>query len=132
VKLFDGFMAGHQEQADACLQQLKQWQDFAKYSPPYRRGASHFYWLNTGLQNQSVLYRVAVGGDESSATVVLDPNALSDDGTVSVGALAISKCLAFFGKGGTLIAYGKSQSGSDWRTIKCLKIEDVKILLFLC
>ena len=45
-------MSKHEEKSQECLEKLKQWQDYAKYSSPYKRGDVYFYWKNTGLQNQ--------------------------------------------------------------------------------
>lgn len=47
---------------------------------PYKRGDRWYYSHNTGLQAQNVLYsQKSLEGD---ATVLLDPNTLSTDGTV--------------------------------------------------
>ena len=71
------------------------------------RVADRVFWLhNDGLQNQSVLYVRDDGGD---ARVLLDANALSEDGTVSLGALRVRD-------DGRMLAYSISESGSDWRT----------------
>jgi len=57
----------------------------------------------------SVLYTQKSLGD--SASIFLDPNTFSEDGTVSLGTSA-------FSEDGELFAYTISQSGSDWQTIK--------------
>lgn len=57
---------------------------------------------------------------DSEAEILLDPNTLSDDGTVSLNSLAISEDAKY-------LAYGLSSSGSDWVTIKVMKIEDKKV-----
>lgn len=56
---------------------------------------------------------------DSDADVLLDPNALSEDGTVALTAAEISR-------DGKYLAYGLSSSGSDWVTIKVMRIADKK------
>jgi len=88
--------------------------DYPKYSCPRRVGDHYFYSHNSGLQNQSVMYiQDSVDGEPR---VFLDPNKLSDDGTIALSGRA-------FSDDGTLFAYGLSQSGSDWIKIK---FKDVK------
>ncbi|CAN1127519.1 Prolyl endopeptidase [Linum perenne] len=92
--------------------------DHPRYDAPFKRGDNYFYFHNTGLQAQSVLY--VQDGLEGEAEVLLDPNALSDDGTVALTKLAVSE-------DGKYMAYGLSSSGSDWVTIKLMQIEDKRV-----
>jgi prolyl oligopeptidase len=118
VNHFDSFMSTRKSEAEHVLDILKRGQDFPKYSVPFRRGNGVYYWKNSGLQNQSVLYRTkSVDDAEDRATVVLDPNALSAEGIVSISVLE-------FSDDGKLIAYGRSDAGSDWQTIHCLRVDD--------
>lgn len=84
---------------------LTQLWDYEKYGIPQREGNRYFFFKNDGLQNQSVLY--VTDSLEAEARVLLDPNQLSEDGTVALSAYAISE-------DGNLLAYGLSASGSDW------------------
>ena len=92
---------------------LKDLWNYERFGIPIKRGASYFFSHNDGLQNQSILYR-----SESLAAdrvAVLNPNQLSNDGTVSLAGYAASK-------DGRYLAYGLADGGSDWRT---WKIRDV-------
>ena len=52
-------------------------------SPNANQPTSYVYSHNTGLQAQSVMYTVASSGGDEKPVVLLDPNKLSEDGTVS-------------------------------------------------
>lgn len=93
-------------QREAVKQRLTQLWDYEKYSIPFQRGECYFYFKNDGLQNQSVLYTLNALGDEPRE--LLDPNKLSEDGTIALSGLAISD-------DGKWMAYGLSSSGSDWQ-----------------
>ncbi|WP_406666728.1 prolyl oligopeptidase family protein [Gallaecimonas sp. GXIMD1310] len=80
--------------------------NYEKFSAPFKRGESVFYFRNNGLQSQSVLY--VQNGEQAPARVLLDPNKLSADGTVALSGIAVSR-------DGKVLAYGTSQSGSDWQ-----------------
>ena len=52
--------------------------------------ARWYYEYNSGLQNQSVLYSSLNASLDGSATAVLDPNALSGNGSISVSGYTFS------------------------------------------
>ena len=76
-----------------------------RYGTPFREGGHYFFSKNDGLQNQSVLY--ITDSLEGEARILLDPNQLSEDGTVALGDYEISP-------DGKLMTYSTSASGSDW------------------
>ena len=88
--------------------------NYEKFGIPFKKGSRYFYFKNDGLQNQSVLYTLDSLDDEPQ--VLLDPNKLSEDGTVALSGLAISD-------DGNLMAYGLSTGGSDWIEYKVRNIE---------
>lgn len=88
--------------------------NYEKISAPYRKGDYYFYSKNNGLQNQSVIYYKK--GLDAEEKVFLDPNKLSEDGTVSLGGL-------YFSNDYKHAAYTISRSGSDWNEIYVMDIE---------
>jgi prolyl oligopeptidase len=95
-------------------QRLTKLWDYEKYGIPFKEGERYFYFKNDGLQNQSVLYTLKTLDDQPK--VLLDPNKLSEDGTIALAGLSISE-------DGKLLAYGLSSSGSDWQEWKVRDIE---------
>ncbi|MFM9266142.1 prolyl oligopeptidase family protein [Tychonema sp. BBK16] len=95
-------------------QRLTQLWDYEKYGIPFKEGERYFYYKNNGLQNQSILYTLT--SLDSEPKVLIDPNTLSEDGTVALGSIAISE-------DGKLMAYGLSTSGSDWQEWKVRDVE---------
>jgi prolyl oligopeptidase len=84
----------------------KMW-NYEKYSAPFREGGYTYFLKNSGLQNQSVIWRQK---DEGDPEIFLDPNTFSPDGTISLGEFE-------FTRDGSMIAYSISEGGSDWRKI---------------
>jgi prolyl oligopeptidase len=99
---------------DALRQRLTQLWNHERYGVPTRRGGRYFFTRNDGLQNQNVLYRLETLGGEPQ--LVLDPNALSPDGTVALSEMSVSE-------DGKLLAYGLSSGGSDWQEWKVREVE---------
>ena len=90
-------------------QRLTELWNFERYGLPRQYGKTYFYTYNNGLQNQNVLY-TASSIDEAGLTtqkLLLDPNLLSQDGTVALSGYVPSD-------DGKYLAYGVAESGSDW------------------
>jgi len=87
--------------------------NYEKFGAPAKHGKTYVYTHNTGLQNQSVLY--ATPSLKEKGRVLLDPNALSPDGTVSLGGTV-------FTDDGRLMAYSLSKGGAD---LNVWKVRDV-------
>ena len=88
--------------------------DYPKYGVPFKKGDRYFYFKNDGMQNQSVLYVQETLDAEPQ--VLLDPNKLSDDGTVAFAGMDVSK-------DGKYLAYAIARGGSDWNEIKVMEID---------
>ncbi|MEZ4240844.1 MAG: prolyl oligopeptidase family serine peptidase [Myxococcota bacterium] len=99
---------------DRIAARLREVFDFERFGAPFRRGEQIFWLHNTGLQPHSVLFRKR--DPQAEPEVVLDPNTLSDDGTVGLSSLAISR-------DGRWLAYGVSDGGSDWSTLRIRDLE---------
>ncbi|MEA5448841.1 prolyl oligopeptidase family serine peptidase [Leptolyngbya sp. CCNP1308] len=93
---------------------LTQIWNYERYSTPFKRGGRYFYFKNDGLQNQSVLYTLP--SLEAEPRLLLDPNTLSEDGTVSLSGMEVSE-------NGAYMAYGLSSAGSDWVEWRVRNIE---------
>ncbi len=99
-------------------QRLEELWDYEKFGAPFNEGAYTYFFRNSGLQNQSVLYRQKGDGEPE---VFLDPNTFSEDGTTSLGGWN-------FTKDGSLLAYSISEAGSDWRKILVMDTETKELI----
>jgi prolyl oligopeptidase len=95
-------------QRTAIHDRLTELWNYPRHGVPQKEGGRYFYTENSGLQNQSVLY--VQDNPRSPARVLLDPNVLSADGTVSLAWWEPSPS-------GRLLGYSVSDGGSDWREI---------------
>ncbi len=107
-KLTNAFLAQIPERAKIKERLTKLW-NYEKYSAPFKENKRYFFYKNDGLQNQSVLY--TADSLEGAPRVLLDPNTLSQNGTVALSGTAISN-------DGNLMAYSLSSAGSDWQEWK--------------
>ncbi len=105
-KITFAFLEGIAAREPLKARLTKLW-DYEKFGVPWRDGGRYFLTRNSGLQNQSVLYTLS--SLDAEPQVLLDPNALSKDGTVALAGLSISD-------DGSKMAYALSDAGSDWIT----------------
>ncbi|MCL2285604.1 MAG: prolyl oligopeptidase family serine peptidase [Firmicutes bacterium] len=109
---FESYVSGHEVREQLRTRLTDLWHYNKAGLPSYHAG--YYYTLrNDGLQNQHVLYRSANLHDIGE--VVIDPNELSEDGTVAMMDYVISPK-------GNYMAYSLSKSGSDWQTIRVLDL----------
>ncbi len=98
---------------DAIRNRLTALNNYAKTGLPWKgKDGLYYHSANDGLRNQSVIYR-GTTPLAADAEVFLDPNKLSDDGTVALTGL-------FQSHDGKYTAYTISRSGSDWTEIYVL------------
>lgn len=93
--------------------------NYPRYSVPFHEGDYYFFSKNNGIQNQSVLY--IQDALHSEPRVFLDPNKLSEDGTVALGSYSVSKDGKYF-------AYSISKAGSDWSEINVKETKTGNVL----
>ena len=98
---------------DQIRQRLEQLWNTERYGIPFKEGSRYFLTHNDGLQNQNVLY--TLDALDAERKLLLDPNKLSEGGTVSAGNYSVSP-------DGRYLAYSLSDGGSDWKTFKVREI----------
>lgn len=119
------WIAGQNEVSDKYFQdalgrewlekRLTELWDYNKYGLPRQVAGRLFYSKKTGLQNQAILYWREDKPD-AEPKVLLDPNTLSEDGTIALSNWSVSD-------DGKLLAYGISEGGSDWMEWKVRSVD---------
>lgn len=107
-KITEHFLASI-PQRDPIRSRLKELWNFERVGLPEEQGGRWFFTINSGLQDQSVLY--VADSPEARPRMLLDPNTLSKDGTVALAHFQPSE-------DGSLLAYATSAGGSDWNEIR--------------
>ena len=107
-----GFIGKNKYKKSIAKNLNKTWET-ESISIPYKVKEKTFYYFNDGTWQQSKL--MIKDCDDCDARVLLDPNTLSEDGTVSLGGTSVSN-------DASMLAYSISDGGSDWRIWKVLDI----------
>jgi len=107
-RLSESYLSTVPERA-AIRNRLTQLWNYARTSAPFKEGNRYFFFQNSGLQNQSILY--VQDSRNAPPRILLDPNVLSTDGTVALSNTSASR-------DGRYLAYSLSTSGSDWQEIR--------------
>lgn len=101
------------------LKRLTQLANYEKIGVPFKKHGRYYIYKNNGLQNQYVLY--TSDRLDGGWRVFLDPNKLSDDGTVALKSIS-------FSNDGKYLAYAISRSGSDWQEFYVMDVATGRLL----
>ena len=86
---------------------------------PFKEGERYYFFKNNGLQNQSVLY--VQDSPTTVASVFMDPNTFSNDGSVALNG-------TYFSPDNQYMGYSISRGGSDWREFYVKDLNSGEIL----
>ena len=99
---------------NVIYERCKELIDYPRLSSPRKIGQYYLFYKNEGLQDQSVIY--IQEGLDGEPEVFIDPNKLSEDGTISISLLGESKDNRY-------LAISRAEAGSDWNQIRIMEIE---------
>ncbi|MCA9243932.1 MAG: S9 family peptidase [Phycisphaerales bacterium] len=107
--LTDRYLGRFKELRESLANRLVDLYGGTDTSAPTRIGQRYFFTRRTGDQNHAIVY-YRDGGPENEAKVAINPNTFSDDGATALDWWYPSP-------NGRLIAYGRSDSGSELSTL---------------
>jgi len=113
-RLSRGYLDGLPERSSIRARLRELW-DFERFELPFKRGGRYFYFHNTGLQNQPVLFWLS--SLKATPKLLLDPNLSAADGTVALKYVVPSE-------DGRFIAYALARAGSDWNEWRVRRVDD--------
>jgi prolyl oligopeptidase len=92
---------------DVFASRLREMIDYERFGIPQAGGHRYVYTYNTGQLEQDQLW--ITDDPAQPGRLLIDPNLLSADGTVSIGSYVLNQ-------DGSRLAYSLSDGGSDWRS----------------
>lgn len=102
----------------ALERRMKALIDYPRHQVPVARGGRLFYRWNAGLMNQAqLLVREAGAPEADPGRVLLDPNTWAADGATALDDWSVND-------DGSALAYLVQDGGSDWRTLRVLRVAD--------
>lgn len=104
---------------DAIAERMKALWNYERFGQPVKEGGRYYYSYNDGLQNQDEIY--VLDELDGAPTLLLDPNAWSEDGTVALASY-------FPSPDGRHVAYLVQDGGSDWRIARVIAVETGEVL----
>jgi prolyl oligopeptidase len=104
---------------DKIKKRLELLWDYPKYSSPFEKAGYYYFFKNSGLQNQSILYRQK--GLDGEPEEILNPNDGNKEGIAALGNIQLSKT-------GKYLAYSIALAGSDWQKILVMESATKKII----
>lgn len=93
--------------------------NYERFGTPFKEGDNYYFYHNSGLQNQSVLYKLK--DLNAQPEVLLDPNNFSEKGTMALQQIA-------FSKDGKYMAFAVAKGGSDWSEINIMNTATKEVL----
>lgn len=102
----------------AIRRHLEKLQNYPRFGAPTYEAGKYFYYYNSGLQNQSVLYMS--DSADNLGKPILDPNTFSQEGVSALTDAVPSP-------DGKFLAFAIAKSGSDWNQIQVLDLTTGKI-----
>ena len=93
--------------------------NYERFGPPVKKGGRYYYSHNNGLQSQNVI-NTQIDLD-AEASLLIDPNTWSEDGTIALADYYPSPS-------GTHVAYLIQDHGSDWRKARILEVDTGQVL----
>jgi prolyl oligopeptidase len=98
----------------AIEKRLAELWNYERRGVPRKRGPRYFWLHNDGLENQDVA--MVADAADGEPRVLLDPNTWATDGKASLAGLEPSR-------DGRLVAYARSEGGTDWRDWRVRDVE---------
>ncbi len=99
---------------EQIAERMRELWNYERFGRPRKDGGRYYYSYNDGLQNQDVIY--VQDSLDAEPSVLIDPNAWSDDGTVALASY-------FPSPDGRHVAYLIQDGGSDWRLARVIDVE---------